>query len=281
MKILTVDLEEWFHILDIPEIRDPRSWDQFESRIERNVDVLLELFVKHDVRATFFCLGWIAERFPYLIRRIDSMGHHIGSHSYFHSLVYKQTPIQFREETINSIRNIEDLIGKKVNAYRAPGFSITKESLWALDILMSEGVCYDSSVMPHKHSHGGIPKFGHLDPFRIELVGGIMREFPMSVRNFRIFTLPFSGGGYFRILPRLMLRRFFDSSDYVMTYFHPRDIDPGQPPIPMRLGRRFRSYVGLRSCLTKLDFLLSQYKFFDMETAGKLINWDVTPLIKI
>lgn len=281
MKILTVDLEDWFHLLDIPAVANPDDWGGFDSRLHRNVERLLDLFAKHRVTATFFCLGWVADRYPEIVKRIAALGHDIGSHSNRHTLIYRQTRAEFRQDTIRSIATIEDLTGNKVLSYRAPGFSITAESLWAFEVLAELGIAYDSSIFPASRGHGGIPGFEHSVPVRLAIGGHTINEFPMSVTTVAGKKLAFSGGGYFRLLPAPVLASLFGRADYVMTYFHPRDIDPDQPVIPMSAIRRFKSYVGLASCYSKLDDMLARHPFVDMAAAARMVDWESVPVLKI
>lgn len=281
MKILTVDLEDWFHLLDIPSVANASDWGRFPSRIHQNVDRLLALFSKHQVKATFFCLGWVAQEYPDIIRSIASLGHDIGSHSNRHTLIYQQSREEFREDTLRSIASLEELVGSKVVSYRAPGFSITSESLWAYDILIENGITCDSSIFPANRGHGGLPGFEYSTPMQLSVGGHKIKEFPMSVMSIAGRKLAFSGGGYFRLLPWPILAEFFDRSNYVMTYFHPRDIDPEQPVIDMSAVRRFKSYVGLASCFDKLDKMLARHRFVDMATATTMLDWDAAPVLEL
>ena len=277
MNILTYDIEDWFHLLDVPGVESARSWDKFESRISENVDTLLEITLKHGHSATFFCLGWVAERYPDIIRRIDSYGFEIASHSHLHSLVYKQNPSEFKAETLRSIRTIEDVIGKRVRGYRAPGFSITPSENWAFDVLSEIGVEYDCSVFPASRGHGGFSSFGYGIPTVIETGSGVLREFPISLARFCGRRIVFSGGGYFRLLPYTVVQALTKRAGYTMTYFHPRDIDPGQPVLDIGLSRRFKSYVGLSRAKDKLDRWLADNRFIDIATAEAETDWSLAP----
>ena len=261
-KYLTFDFEDWFHILDNPKTSHPDQWKDFPTRIELMLGPILDLCDKHNVKATFFCLGWVAEKYPDLIKRIHQRGHFIGTHGYAHQLVYTQTPEQFRDDLRKSINILENIISTSITAYRAPGFSITSRSLWALDILYEEGIEFDSSIFPAYRGHGGLPWLNVRNPFKIATPKGyLINEYPLSVVKFFGISVPYSGGGYFRIMPRLILSRLFKMSEYQMTYFHPRDFDEEQPKIPGLSGlRHFKSYYGIRRCLANLDFILSRNK---------------------
>jgi len=280
MNILTFDIEDWYHLLDIPETSNPENWGSFIPRIHANVERLLETIERHGHRATFFCLGWVAERYPEIIRRIDAAGYEISSHTYSHQLVYKQTPQQFKDDTARSINTLENITGKKVKCFRAPGFSIIPGMSWAFEILMELGIEYDSSIFPAARSHGGFADFGSAQPAVIECQGRAMKEFPISLGSFFGRKIVFSGGGYFRLLPYHLIHWMTMQSDYMMTYFHPRDFDAGQPMLDLTLYRRFKSYFGLRGAHEKFDRWLADYAFIDLQTAAETVNWHSAPRIK-
>ena len=263
MKFITFDIEDWFHILDHPETANPSSWDKFESRIDHGVGLILDLMEKHDLKGTFFCLGWIAEKHPHIIKRIDAAGHHIGTHSYYHRLAYEQTEDEYRKDLSNSIKILSDLTGKTIDAYRAPGFSIKESNLWAFDVMAEEGIKYDSSVFPANRAHGGLPQFTTDQPCKIITKKGYeIIELPMNTASLLGQKYVFSGGGYFRLLPEWYLKKLFKSQDYVMTYFHPRDFDGGQPVIPgLSIFRRFKSYYGIKISKRKLEHIVDCYSF--------------------
>ena len=266
MKFITFDIEDWFHILDHPETANPSSWDKFESRIDHGVGLILDMMDKHDLKDTFFCLGWIAEKHPHIIKRIDDAGHHIGTHSYYHQLAYHQTENEYRKDLSDSIKILSDLTGKTIDAYRAPGFSIKESNLWAFDVMAEEGVKYDSSVFPAKRAHGGLPQFTNDQPCKVITKKGYeIIELPMNTASLLGQKFVFSGGGYFRLLPEWYLKKLFKSQDYVMTYFHPRDFDAGQPLIPgLSSHRKFKSYYGLEKCYKKLDRILKSTKYHNI-----------------
>ena len=281
MKILTFDIEDWFNLLDIPATANVADWNGFEPRIFENVDRLLEVTLRHGHRATFFCLGWVAEKYPEVIRKIDAAGFEIASHTHTHQLVYQQTPEQFRQDVERSIHVLEDITGKKVKSFRAPGFSITPETPWAFDILIELGIECDSSAFPAARGHGGFADFGTAQPTIIECNGGMLKEFPISLGKFLGKPIIFSGGGYFRLLPHIIIQHLTRQSDYMMTYFHPRDFDIGQPRLDLPLHRHFKSYVGLKGAYAKFDRWLSENKFIDMEEASAKVNLMEAPRIFI
>lgn len=281
MKILTFDIEDWFHILDVPKVNQICNWDAYESRIHKNVDRLLASVEKYNHSATFFCLGWIATRYPNIIRKISELGYEIASHGHMHQLVYEQTPNQFRNDVDRSVKSLEDIIGKKIKGFRAPGFSITSGMPWAFEALLELGIEYDSSVFPALRGHGGFARFGTARPAWIESSSGRIKEFPINLSRLLWKSIVFSGGGYFRILPYWMIERLTKKSDYVMTYFHPRDFDPCQPRLKLPIGRHFKSYFGLKSSHAKLERWLENYHFVDVEHANANIDWSSAPSVRV
>lgn len=283
MRILTVDVEDWFHILDNDETRTESNWSQFPSRVEAETGRLLDLFDKHQQKATFFILGYIARNHPDLVREISVRGHEIATHSDMHQLVYDQSPKAFEEDLVASMEAIAAAGGGTPRAYRAPGFSITPEVPWAFDVLARNGIEVDCSVFPAPRSHGGLPGFPKAGPCLIETNSGAkLRAFPMSLGRIGPKSLVFSGGGYFRLTPGAMLDNLFARSDYVMTYFHPRDFDPDQPVAPgLSRRRRFKSYVGLAGAFAKLDRLLTTLDFVNLSVAEARVDWTLAPTISV
>jgi len=282
MYILTFDIEEWFHLLDIDSLENVTNWSKYEVRIYENTYRILDLLKKRNLKATFFILGWVAEKYPDLIKLISDQGHEIGTHSYSHLLIYKSSPDMFRKDLRKSIEIIEAVTGRKVRAFRAPGYSIKKDTMWALKILIEEGIEYDSSIFPAMRGHGGIKDFEILTPFVIKYNNRILKEFPISVFNFLGNKIPFSGGGYFRLWPYVFIRYFFSNSKYVITYFHPRDFDPKQPLLQnMPFIRKFRAYYGLKNAYKKLQRLLEDCEFIDLSSADKSINWSSVPVFDL
>jgi polysaccharide deacetylase family protein (PEP-CTERM system associated) len=274
MKILTFDVEDWFHLLAVESVKTETGWNRYESRLQKNMECIYSVLEKHRVGATFFCLGWVAENFPDIIRTIDKLGYEIGSHAHMHQLVYEQDESGFRADVERSIKTIEDLIGKKVRTFRAPGFSITGEVPWAFAILSDLGIEIDSSVFPGKRGHGGFPSYGEASPNILNYNGIKIKEFPISTKTIFSRKIFFSGGGYFRLLPYSLIKSWSKQADYMMTYFHPRDFDPEQPVMPgLSLYRRFKSYVGLSGTKNKLEQLLTDFSFSDVRTACKIIDW--------
>ena len=257
---LSFDVEDWFHLLDNPSTKYPYQWHRYEKRVHIGLDLILDLCSRKKIKATFFCLGWIAEEYPDLIIKIHNQGHYIGTHGYAHRLVYELSQEEFRYDLIKSISILENIVGYKIEAYRAPGFSITEDSLWAIKILSEVGIKYDSSVFPGLRSHGGIPNINVYKPFCLRVGDSEIIEFPLPVIGINKFSINYTGGGYFRLIPYWILKLVFERSDYLMTYFHPRDFDSEQPYLKgLSLIRFFKSYYGIRSCLHKLELLLERH----------------------
>lgn len=281
MRILTVDVEDWFHILDHPQTAAEDSWKQFEPRVEAMTISLLDLFGNHDKKATFFVLGYVAQKHPELVQEIVRRGHEVGTHSHLHQLVYNQSPDEFEADLVRSMDAIVRAGAHPPRCYRAPGFSITQDALWAFDVLARNGIEVDCSIFPARRAHGGLPNFPHGNPCIIEAPNGqALRAFPMS--SFSIAEVPFvfSGGGYFRLAPGGLINLLTSRSKYMMTYFHPRDFDPSQPIAPA-LGaiRKFKSYVGLSTARSKLHNLLNSFEFISVEQAESLVDWDKAPRV--
>ncbi len=264
LSAFTVDVEDYFQVSGFERHIERHQWDDHESRIVRNTQRVLRILERHHVRGTFFVLGWVAHRYPRLVREIDRCGHEIGTHSFWHRLIYEQTPAQFRADLRQSRAALEDVIGRPVTAHRAPSFSITQHSLWALDILVEEGIQLDSSIFPTYHDRYGIPQ---AEPrlHRLTVAAGSLWEFPPSVTRFGRIKVPL-GGGYFRLYPLswtlYCLNRIRNYGQPAMFYIHPWELDPDQPRLRAgtRLGR-FRHYVNLTSNERKLNTLLRKVRF--------------------
>lgn len=279
MNILTFDIEDWYNV---DFISQDFEWAKYEVRIYQSVDRILERLQRDNIKASFFCLGWLADKHPEVIRMIDKMGHHIGCHSYQHQLSFRFTPEEFKSDTFKAKKLIEDIIGKEVNAFRAPGFSITRNNLWALDILIQLGFKYDCSLFPAKHDYGGYPDYGTAGPSILHLPSGSIKEFPINFHQLLGKNLVFSGGGFFRLFPYWLIKRWSKNSQYLMTYFHPRDFDPDQPIFESQKGiRKFKSYVGLKHSFDKFDRYLNDFEFVDIERADTLIDWENTNRLNI
>ena len=282
MKILTFDIEEWFHLLDNDSTKSVKQWSNFDSRIRIGMDLIYDILEKSEKSATFFVVGWLAEKYPEIIREISDRGFEVCSHTHSHQLAYKQDRKVFYKDVEKSIKTLEDCTGKKVSTFRAPGFSITKNNKWAFEVLHELGITKDSSVFPAGRAHGGLPSFGSSIPSILEYNGIKLKEFPINTHNVLGKPFIFSGGGYFRLLPYKIIKNWTLQSNYVMTYFHPRDFDSDQPIVPgLSLPRSFKSYVGIKNCKPKLERWLNDFDFIDLNSADKIINWKKAPIITL
>jgi polysaccharide deacetylase family protein (PEP-CTERM system associated) len=266
---LTVDVEDYYQVSAFESVVQFREWERYESRVERNTYRLLELLDTHHTQATFFVLGWIAERHPALIRDIGIQGHEVASHGYAHQRVYTQTPAQFREETRRSKRLLENITGRSVLGYRAASYSITAQSLWALDILQEEGFAYDSSIFPVRHDRYGIPKAQRFCHVLNGPRGLCCVEFPPSTVVFLRANIPIAGGGYFRLFPYFLTHWGVQHLNLkerhpAMIYLHPWEVDPDQPRLPSGLLTRWRHYINLHKVEGRLQRLLQDFSFGTM-----------------
>jgi polysaccharide deacetylase family protein (PEP-CTERM system associated) len=265
VNAMSVDVEDYFHVSVFDGVVPRHRWEQLESRVCVNTDRLLAMFADAGVRATFFVLGWVAERHPDLVRRIVDAGHELASHGYAHRLVYDQTPTAFREDVRRAKGLLEDAGGTLVGGYRAPSYSVTPRSLWALDILIEEGYWYDASIFPIMHDRYGIPVSAR-HPYALRRHGGALAEVPASTVRVASWNLPIGGGGYFRIFPYAYTHWGIARVNRVehrpaVFYLHPWEIDPDQPRLPAGLVSRFRHYRNLAKTEERLRALLRDFRF--------------------
>jgi len=261
----SVDVEDYFHVEAFSRDVSRDDWPNYPSRVVANTRKLLDLLDRYRVRGTFFVLGWVAERQGELVREIRDRGHELGCHSYWHRLIYRLTPDEFREDTKRAKDAIEKAAGVATLGYRAPTFSITGASLWAIDILTECGFTFDSSIFPIHHDNYGLAGSPR-DPYRIRGArGGEIVEFPISTFKMLGRDMPVAGGGYLRMLPmwynRTGIDRMLGESRPAMVYVHPWEIDPEQPRIRTRLRSRLRHYTNLGSMQARLEHLLERYAF--------------------
>jgi polysaccharide deacetylase family protein (PEP-CTERM system associated) len=265
LNAMTVDVEDYFHVSAFAEVISPADWPSYESRVCRNTERLLDILERAGVRATFFVLGWVADRFPELVRRIHAGGHELASHSYDHGLVYDRTPDSFRDDLRRARTAIEQAAGVAVTGFRAPSYSVTNRSLWALDILAAEGYTYDSSIYPIRHDRYGIPDWDrHIH--KLDRRGGTMWELPGSTVRRAGMNLPVGGGGYFRLLPYGWTRWGIGSLNHeeqqpAVFYIHPWEVDPDQPQLNGSAMSRFRHYRNLDRTEARLRRLLAEFRF--------------------
>jgi len=291
-NILTIDVEDYFQVHAFSTIVKPDDWEMYECRVEKNTTKILDILDKEKIKATFFILGWIAERYPNLIKKIYQESHEIASHGYEHQVIYNQTPAEFRKDIKKSKQLLEDLIGEEVIGYRAPTYSVTEKTLWALTILFEEGYRYDSSVFPIHHDYYGIP-WAPRFPFIWDLTSSKPKikqiisinnqynklkklskpnnsmeiiEFPISTINLVGYKFPIAGGGYFRLLPYWITKWGLkkinkkDKQPFIF-YFHPWELDPGQPKIQNASKfSRFRHYNNIEKGEKRFKQLLADFE---------------------
>lgn len=266
-----MDVEDYFHAESFSEVVDRANWDSHSSRVEANTRRLLELLAELDIHGTFFILGWVADRFPGLVREIAACGHELGCHSYWHRLIYKLDPTEFREDTHRAKSVIEDISGQAVYGYRAPTYSVIDRSVWALEILTELGFSYDSSIFPIRHDRYGMPDAPRA-PFRFQTPSGPMTEFPITTFRVAGHNLPVGGGGYLRLLPRvytrLGLQRVQREGLPVVIYIHPWEIDPEQPRLAGRLSSRLRHYTNLSQTLERFRSVLQTGTYTSFRESG-------------
>jgi polysaccharide deacetylase family protein (PEP-CTERM system associated) len=275
----TVDVEEYFQVSAFEGVVGRDSWASRESRVERSVDALLDLLARHQATATFFVLGWIAQRHRDLMRRLADAGHELASHGWEHRRVTELTPEAFRESVRRTRSTVEDITGIPVLGYRAPSFSIVAGREWALDILLEEGYAYDSSLFPVRRNGYGYPS-ARRDPYWLERPSGRLAEFPPATLRRLGYNLPAAGGAYLRLFPLAVIRRAVRECESRGTpatlYIHPWELDPDQPRLPVHFTARLRHYTGLRRTLPRLERLLGEFRFTSIgaslttlpETAG-------------
>jgi len=264
---MSVDVEDYFQTEAMANVIPRDTWERTPSRVERNVRELFELFSYHSVRSTFFFLGWVAERYPRLVREARELGHEIACHSYWHRPIYTLSPAEFREDTHRAKAVIEDAASARIFGYRAPSFSLTPGTEWASDILADAGFVYDSSVHPIAHD---LYENRHAPRHPYRLAGTSLLEIPISTVRLGRRNLPFSGGGYFRMLPYSYVRWAMRRVNRVekrpaVFYLHPWEIDPAQPRLTTSARSGFRQYTGLHKTAGLLKRLLSDFSFGPLE----------------
>jgi polysaccharide deacetylase family protein (PEP-CTERM system associated) len=269
LNALTIDVEDYYHVTAFESLAPVADWERYDSRVEQNTHRLLDLLETHMTKATFFVLGWVAERHPGLVRTLLAHGHEVASHGYAHQLVYTQTPAQFRTETQRAKHLLEDTLGYPIWGYRAASYSITTPSLWALEVLRDAGFAYDSSIFPIRHDRYGIPhypRFCHRlpDPSGVPLV-----DFPLSTLRFGGINFPIAGGGYLRLFPYAYTRwgiRYLNQREGqpAVVYLHPWEVDPAQPRLPAGSLTRWRHYTNLHRMEARLVRLLQDFTFGTM-----------------
>lgn len=276
-NIISIDVEDWFHILEIESVSDIYKWENIESRIERNFMMMMSILEEKNIKTTCFFLGWIAEKYPNLVQEAYKNGHEIASHGFAHKLIFNQTQKQFFEDVYKTKQILEDIVSIEVIGYRAPGFSIVPETIWAFSNLAKAGYKYDSSLFPAKRGHGYYLE-ANLRPFKIRELD--FYEFPITVIPLLLNNICFFGGGYLRLFPywliNIMERIVEKDNRPIIYYIHPREIDIDQPKLNMSKIRKFKSYTNLKTVEKKLNKIIAKNKYLSfskyLKKYGKYFN---------
>ena len=280
VRLLSFDLEEYFQVEAAAGAVGAGQWDSFAQRSPAVVERILELLASRGSTATFFVLGWIAQRQGDLIRRIARAGHEIASHGMAHAMIHRMTPEQFRDDAGERRRRLEDLSGSAVLGYRAPTFSITRATAWALDVLAEAGFAYDSSIFPIRHDRYGVPDAPRFAHWAVGPAGGRLVEIPPLTLRILGANAPVGGGGYMRLLPLAVVKAALNSAARAgrpaMIYLHPWELDPHQPPLAMSRLNRFRHRLGLSRMERKLQALLERYRFTSVAARLEEIRSNIT-----
>ena len=279
MNILTFDIEDWYcHDVESGN----KDWDNLEVRIYDGVDKILTSLDDRNLKASFFVLGWLAEKHPAVIKKISDAGHHIGCHTYQHDLLTNFNRDEFYADTYKAKSCIEDAIGRSIDAFRAPAFSVTKDNLFVYEVLGELGFTIDCSIFPAKRDFGGMPSYGESRPCIIQCGGYEFKEFPINPYKVCGKNIIFSGGGYFRLMPYFLIKDFTKKQDYTIAYFHTSDFDPDQPDMPhLSTRQRIKNKIGLKSAFGKYLKYISEFDFVDIPTATEQIDWESAPVIKL
>jgi polysaccharide deacetylase family protein (PEP-CTERM system associated) len=263
VNAFSIDLEDWFHILDVDVVRRD-AWERYPTRVRIGTTKLLDHLARRGVSATFFVLGWMADRYPDLVRELVAAGHEVASHGYGHHLVYEQTRQEFAADLARSLDVLGALTGRPISGYRAPGFSVDHRSPWFWDELHNHGIEYDSSLVPALRNHGGMLNAARV-PSMMSAGAGTVIEFPISTIGWGACRVTLSGGGYLRALPRQLVHagiaRLNARGIPAIVYLHPRDLDPAQPRLPLGLYRSALCYWGLQTTDRKVGELLDAFPF--------------------
>jgi polysaccharide deacetylase family protein (PEP-CTERM system associated) len=265
INALTIDVEDYYHVRAFQRVIRREDWSRYESRVYNNTLKILDLLARHGIQATFFILGWVAEETPRVVKEIQAAGHEIGSHGYAHQLIYEQTPDEFAADLTRSLEIIEGITGVKVRGFRAPSFSVTQRSLWAIEIMSSLGLVYDSSVFPILHDNYGIPNAPR-NPYKIS---EDLWEFPMTTARIFGKNLPIGGGAYLRVFPywltRWGIQQVNAAGEPAIVYVHPWELDPEHPRIKASALSRFRHYRNLDKTEDRLAALCNEFRFAPLQ----------------
>jgi polysaccharide deacetylase family protein (PEP-CTERM system associated) len=275
-NVFSIDVEDWFHILDSDKVPKFCDWDSQVSIVSRNFLRLLDILDESNVKATCFFLGWVAKKYPDLVHEAVRRGHEVASHGFKHTLIFDQNSDDFRADISYAKKLLEDISGKKVLGYRAPGFSISNKNAWALNVIREAGYEYDSSLFPAVRGHGGIDT-PNKAPHVIQTESGKLFEFPITIDTTLGTDLCYFGGGYLRLFPYPLIknraRKISREGRPILFYIHPRDIDPDQPRIDLGLYRNFKCYVNLKTMAFKLKKILSDFHFLTFSEMIDEYDW--------
>lgn len=288
--IMTFDTEEWYIEKTFKGGRREK-YKQYDEIL----DWILKTLEQYHIKATFFCVGELAIQFPEVVKCIAQQGHEIGSHSNRHLWVTKMNRQEFSEDTRRAVQSLEDLTGRKVKSFRAPAFSIGQDNAWAFEVLAENGIERDCSIFPASRDFGGFPQFESSIPSIVKSNNCSLKEFPISPAKVLGKSLPFSGGGYFRLIPLFLQKHFIEQMNYIMFYFHINDLieqkttfmskaeyeeyfkEPGT--LKNRVSRYIKANIGKGGALSKLDYLLGQYKYVNVEQAAQMVDWQKSPVV--
>lgn len=272
LNILTFDIEEWYHF-DIFSTED--KWLDYPPRIDLYLPRVLDKLDDHETKATFFCLGWIARTYPQVLKQIKQRGHEIACHSDKHFFVREMTPESFNQDLRQALDSIENVIGEKVTSFRAPAFTISEDATWAFEVLAKNGIENDCSIFPTTRSFGGFPSFGEAKPTLIRYKDYKIKELPINSATLFGKQIVFGGGGYFRLFPYSVIKKWMNQSDYNITYLHMRDFDYEQPRFKyLSKSRYFKSYYGIRQAYPKFEKMLADFKWISVGQAIQQIDFN-------
>ena len=282
LNVLSVDVEEYFQVEAFARSVDRRTWASFAPRVDGNVRRVLDLFDRHDAKATFFVLGWIGRQYPHLVREIAARGHEIGCHGFGHQRLHELTRKEFRADLREALGILTDQAQQPIRAYRAPSFSIVKHTMWAFDILAEEGFTFDSSIFPVHHDNYGVPDAPRFPYIHQTKEGNSVYEFPPSTVRIANQNIGVGGGGYLRFAPysvtRWALRRINRvERQPAMVYFHPWEIDPAQPRISAPMRSRLRHYTNLATMEHKIGRLLRDFRFVPLSAHPQNLSGEASP----
>lgn len=271
INILTFDIEEWYHF-DI--FCEEDTWLSQPRRLDLYLPKVLDKLDELGMKATFFTLGWIAEAYPEVLKQIQTRGHELACHSFRHLFVREMTPETFNDDLVLALDKIQNAIGEKVTAFRAPAFTISEDATWAFEVLAKNGIDKDCSIFPTTRSFGGFPSFGEGKPALIKYNGYEIKEFPINTGKVLGKDFVFGGGGYFRLFPYWLIKKLMNESDYNMTYLHMRDFDYEQPRMKHLSGMRyFKSYYGIKGAYDKFGKMLDDFEWLSLEQAVQKIDF--------